>query len=107
MNFFFRQFRFCVASPRNAWATRKAMNAFRKANPTCAFTGRAPIDVHHVEPISVAPDKAADPANMISLTRDAHFIVGHAGDWKQSVPNVRALCDAVRIVKKGGGNVEE
>jgi len=97
MNFFFRHPAYCVKNPRKAYATTKAMRAHRKAHPTCAFTGRTPVHVHHIEPIQFAPDRAADPANFISLYPKAHLVVGHGGDWKQYVANVRALCAQAAI----------
>ena len=97
MNFFFRHPAYCAKNPRKAWATRKAMKLYALDNPTCAFTGKTPVHVHHIEPIQFAPDRAADPDNFISLHPKAHLMVGHAGHWKQYVANVREICDQARI----------
>lgn len=98
MNFFFRQPVYCMKSPRKAWATRKAMKQHAIDFPACAFTGRSPIHVHHIEPIRYAPHRAADPTNFISLAaKDVHRIVGHAGNWKQYVENVESICKSARI----------
>jgi hypothetical protein len=76
------------------------MNEYRRAHPVCEYDGRStPVHVHHVEPISFAPERAADPTNFISLGgKRNHLVVGHAGRWRQYVANVRALCAAVRVV---------
>lgn len=100
INFFFRQSVYCLKNPRKAWATRKAMEKYRHEHPTCAFTFRKPVHVHHILPIQYAPEKAADPTNFISLAgKRVHLTVGHGGNWKWFVPNVRELCDKVRIGK--------
>jgi len=106
--------RFVIRNPsyvtqnvRGAWATRKAMNAFRALpeNQECAWCGRnKTLEVHHIAPVSVAPNKAADHNNMIMLCRKpaCHQIIGHDGDFGgRYVENVKAICDdnAQRIIK--------
>lgn len=102
----FEFIRFVIRNPsyvtknvRGAWATRKSMNAFRAMpeNQECAWCGRDKIlEAHHIEPVSVAPDKAADHNNMIMLCRKlaCHQVVGHDGDFGgRYVENVKAICD--------------
>ena len=103
-NFFFRQPAYCLTNPRKAWATRKAMAAYRRVYPVCEFTGRpGAVHVHHKEPIQFAPGRAADPDNFVSLCPKAHLVVGHGGNWKQYVANVGELCRAVRIGRAAEG----
>jgi len=99
MNFFFRHPVYCTTNPRKAWSTVKAMRAYAKEHPVCEFTGRpGPIHVHHIEPIQFAPERAADPDNMVSLrAKSVHLVAGHAGNWKRYVANIRELCDQVSI----------
>ena len=97
---FFRQPVYCLTNPRKAWATRKVMEAYRKDHPACEFTGRKGVHIHHVVPIQFAPERAADPENFISLAPKVHLQVGHAGNWKDYVQNVRLLCELVMIGKK-------
>jgi hypothetical protein len=101
MNFFFRQPGYCLKNPRKAWATRKAMQAYRKEHPVCEWSGRpGPVHVHHVQPIQYAPELAADPENFVSLAgKRVHLTVGHAGNYKDYVENVKALCKLVRVGK--------
>lgn len=114
----FEFIRFAIRNPsyvtknvRRAWKTRKAMNEYRERpeNFECAWCGRTKkLEVHHVEPVSVAPDKADDPGNMIMLCRkpNCHQIVGHDGDFGgRYVENVVEICDdanqrVVKIVKE-------
>lgn len=86
---------YCVKNPRRAWATVKAMREYAKANPLCAWCGRMKIDVHHIEPISVRPDRAADKSNMISLCRkpQCHLVIGHRGNFKAANLMVRETCE--------------
>jgi hypothetical protein len=101
MTFLARNAGFAVKNPRKAWATRKAMNKHRKAHPSCEYCGRSPIHVHHVAPVRVAPELAADPENFISLCgKRCHITIGHAGNWRHHVWNVGLICDAVRINKE-------
>ena len=69
---------------RKAWSTRKALLTHRKAFPVCAYTGSTKdLQVHHIIPVSVRPDLAGDPDNLITLTRRAHWLIGHGGrSWK-------------------------
>lgn len=105
MYFAFRHPVYCVTNPRKAWATRKAMEAYRKRHPVCEFSGRAAgCHIHHIESIQFAPHKAADQSNFITLHgKHVHLVVGHAGNYKQCVENVREICDGVRIIKQKKG----
>ena len=69
---------------RDLPAVVKAMNAHRKAHPKCAWCGRVGIEVHHIRPVHLYPELAADPTNFISLTRKpaCHHVIGHRGNWK-------------------------
>ena len=100
MTFLARNAGFAVKNPRKAWATRKAMNEYRKDFPTCAYCGRNPIHVHHKIPIKFAPNLAASPGNFISLCgKRCHITIGHAGNWKTYVENVEDICVKTRIIK--------
>jgi hypothetical protein len=85
---------YTLTKPRSAWATRKAVKAYRKEHPVCEWDGKTtPVHVHHVVPIAVDPGRAADPENMISLgAKRNHLVVGHAGNWRRYVLNVKKVC---------------
>jgi len=72
-------------SPR--WPAARA--AWLKDHPACAATGStADIEVHHITPVHVAPDRELDPDNLITLCRPMHFWLGHGGDWRAYNPYV-------------------
>lgn len=98
MNYFFRHPVECVTNPRKAYATTKAMKAYRLAHPSCAFCGwsKGSVHVHHRVPIRYAPQLADSAINFISLCPKCHFIVGHARNWKQYT-NVSWLCNKVEV----------
>ena len=76
--------------------TRSAVRRFRLHNTKCAWCGRTKrLEVHHVVPISVAPELAASEDNMLMLCRKpaCHLIIGHDGDFRgRYVENAKALC---------------
>ena len=76
------------------------MAEHKKAHPFCAYTGKTTaLHVHHVRPVSTAPELAAEPTNFITLNADAHLHVAHAGDWNSCVPNIREVCSA-RVIQR-------
>lgn len=83
---------------RDAYATAKAMRNYRELQERfgtsfCRWCGdNDGLHVHHVEPVSVRPDLAADQANFMLLCAACHLHVGHGGNWKFYVRNVRDLC---------------
>jgi len=100
MNFFFRNPVYCVKSPRKSYAVTKAMKTHLKSNPGCAYCDRdnRARHVHHIEPISYAPELAADPNNFLTLCgKNCHIVIGHAGNWKNYVSNILTICGVVTI----------
>lgn len=68
-----------------------------EAHNTCAACGcKEHLQVHHVEPFHINPEKELDPTNLITLcmvdtpNRRCHFVLGHHNNWKNSNPTVRA-----------------
>lgn len=59
--------------------------------PTCAACGRSKdIEVHHVVPFSVAPDRELEPSNLLSLCADpCHLVFGHLLNFRSHNPTVR------------------
>jgi len=102
--------RFVVRNPkmvtkhaRRAYKTHKAMQAYRSGHTECAWCGRSKrLDVHHVIPVSVAPEMAASETNMIMLCRkpQCHLIAGHSDSYRDRyVENIRELCEARKVVR--------
>jgi len=83
---------------RSLYETRKVMAAHRERHPACALTGRTDgVHVHHIYPCAIAPERAADPTNLITLHARLHFWFAHAGNWKHYVLNVRELLEAALV----------
>lgn len=86
------------AVPRSPqWpAVRKA---HLDANARCAACGRfTHLEVHHVEPFHVAPEKELDPSNLLTLCdfpgASCHLHLGHFGAWAQWNPDVTKWASA-------------
>lgn len=61
--------------------------------PTCAACGgKDGLEVHHIEPYHINPQKELDPANLLTLCENqsklCHLTFGHAGFWRGWVPEV-------------------
>lgn len=86
-----------IQKVRDTWAYRMAMREYAKAHTVCECCGapamlmRIRIEVHHKIPVSVAPDRAADPANMIALCASCHFVHGHLRNWRAYNGNLTGM----------------
>jgi hypothetical protein len=63
-------------------------------NPKCAACGRSKsVEVHHIEPVHLNPDRELDPSNLITLCSDpCHIVFGHFMDYKSWNINVVEDC---------------
>lgn len=74
------------------------------AHPTCEACGRTAkqsgqaIECHHRIPFSADESKELDPANLISLCRRCHELIGHLDSWKSHNPDIAE--DADRLMDK-------
>ncbi len=80
---------------------RKVRAEHIKNNPTCAACGREEgLEVHHIVPYHIAPEKELDPTNLITLCgKYCHFVFGHFMDWKSWNENVIQDCEDYREAK--------
>jgi hypothetical protein len=85
--------RTAAADARQTTEYRHAMAAYRAAHPACEWCLRpGGIEVHHVLPVHVDPDRAADTNNMVALCERCHLVVGHAGNFASCwVPNLKEV----------------
>jgi 5-methylcytosine-specific restriction protein A len=65
-----------------------------KEHPVCEVCGgRDNLNVHHVEPYHLHPEKELDPTNLITLCEapghNCHFIFGHLLNWRSFNSHVR------------------
>lgn len=70
-----------------AW--NNVRDAYAAKYPKCAVCQRAGIEVHHIAPFHLFPERELDFDNLISLCRPHHELVGHLMDWKSWNPSVR------------------
>jgi len=98
-------------SARYRGSVRKAMRKHKDENPNCVWCGRSKkVEIHHIEPVSVSPEKAGDPNNLISLCRKppCHQVIGHDGDFgRRYVENVKEVCDKNKTVSVGGRRIDD
>ena len=63
---------------------------FVRANPYCAACGTVKeLEVHHVVPFHIEPERELDATNLMSLCQDCHLYIGHLKDWTRHNPNAR------------------
>ena len=68
---------------------------FLESHGTCAACGgKEKLNVHHISPFHLFPERELDPNNLITLCMgklECHFHLGHGKNFKMYVPNVRGL----------------
>lgn len=69
--------------------------------PFCRYCGGTKLlQVHHVSPFHLDPQRELDPSNLITLCEDykdgveCHLHIGHLGNWKTFNPHVRDVANA-------------
>ena len=80
---------FSILSNRsNQWSKVRAEHL--KKQPICQACGsKKDLDVHHIEPVSVNPNRELDPSNLITLcSKYCHLAIGHLMDTKSWNENV-------------------
>lgn len=61
-----------------------------RREPECRACGtKDSLEVHHVEPVHVRPERELDPTNLITFCRRCHLFVGHLGLWASWNRDVR------------------
>jgi 5-methylcytosine-specific restriction protein A len=75
-----RFLRFATRSPK--WSSIRKQHL--KDNPCCAACGRwDKLEVHHIEPVHLNPDRELDPSNLITLCDSpCHIVFGHLMNYK-------------------------
>ena len=60
----------------------------------CAWCGATnDIEVHHLYPQHLWPERARDTNNMVCLCRRCHFVLGHRGCWTNAVTNLARMIE--------------
>ncbi len=72
----------------------KAMKEYKRLHPACEITGSLKgVEPHHILPVHLYPEHAANPNNFICLSTkvmgcNLHLLIGHLGNYKKENPNV-------------------
>lgn len=79
-----------------SWKWKEIRKKHLIEQPFCQACGRKEdLEVHHIEPVYLNPDKELDPANLITLCdKYCHFIFGHLMDYKSWNTNVVKDCES-------------
>jgi hypothetical protein len=73
-------------------AQNKKATFRRKSNLCCLWSIKS-LEVHHIEPVHLNPDRELDPSNLITLCSDpCHIVFGHFMDYKSWNINVVKDC---------------
>lgn len=85
------------------WAAKR--REFIRRNPCCALCGCRIVrrlNVHHIDPFHLAPEKELVDSNLITLCEksdapltkglNCHQWAGHLGNWESVNPRIRQLC---------------
>ena len=83
-------------TPRSSQWT-KVRNDFIKDHNKCECCGsKNKLQVHHVEPFCVAPERELDPTNLITLCSRCHLLIGHCGWWQTYNPELYKGVDYIK-----------
>ena len=91
-----------VQLARESWACSKAKREHLRHHPQCACCDstarllRLSLQAHHIVPVHVAPELAAEPKNLITLCAGCHLRVGHCGNFRAWNSNVEGTIAAIR-----------
>lgn len=75
--------------PRSGkWPAVRA--AYLREHPACEACGSTKdLNVHHCKSFAAYPELELSEANLLTLCRDDHFLLGHARSWTHWNPHVR------------------
>jgi 5-methylcytosine-specific restriction endonuclease McrA len=97
MNFFafnlFKTQSIRFATRSSGWS--KLRKQHLSSNPCCAACGNCKkVEVHHIEPVHLSPEKELDIDNLITLCDDpCHLLFGHLMDYKSWNKDVEQDCN--------------
>ena len=88
-----------VSALRSEYQWRQTRNRFvRERQSRCQACGwDKRIQVHHVVPWHESEDLRYEFSNLITLCEYCHFKFGHWLNWRDSNPDVRALCIMLQL----------
>jgi len=69
---------------------------YKKQCAVCGYEKK--IELHHIEPRHLFPEKALEEKNMIPLCKDCHFHIGHWNNFKEYNKNIIKIERAINKV---------
>lgn len=93
---FKKYLRYAYRSPK--WSSVRKQHLLE--NKSCAACGRTTnLEVHHIEPVHIRPDRELDPTNLITLCDSAcHITFGHLMNYKSW--NINVIEDSYNYQQK-------
>lgn len=77
---------------------RKALAEYRVGHLTCEWClQKEKLEIHHIQPVHVFPELAADTNNLVALCDACHLVVGHARNNQLWVSNLKDLIKMRKI----------
>lgn len=85
-----KKIRFAVRSSKWSKIRKEHLDNY----PNCAACGKSiKVEVHHIEPVHINPNKELDPNNLVTLCDSpCHIVFGHFMDYKSWNPSVIKDC---------------
>lgn len=83
LRFFNNIYSFEIYKRSSKWRSVREIHLSK--NRVCAACGRdKDLDVHHIEPVYIKPERELDPTNLITLCADpCHLVFGHLMNYKR------------------------
>lgn len=79
------------------WRSKRTQHL--RYEPTCrACGGKEKLNVHHIIPFHIDPNRELDDTNLITLCENGancHLMFGHLKDWKAYNPHVRVMAESM------------
>ena len=93
-NLFAKKIRFAVRSPK--WQSVRKEHL--KKEPQCRACGKTKnLEVHHIVPVHMDPNRELDPSNLITLcSEQCHIMFGHLMDFKSWNSSVVEDCKSIQ-----------
>lgn len=97
----FKRLQFAIDGRSSQWAgvRKKHLKSF----PVCLACGtKASLAVHHIIPFKIDPSKELEEANLMTLCKHCHLVLGHLKDWDINNTEVKWLVNYFKILRKSG-----
>jgi len=77
-----------ILSDRSSQWTSVRKEHLKKQSFCMCCGSKTKLEVHHIEPFHINPDRELDPTNLLTLCSKCHFVFGHLMDYNSWNPEV-------------------